>query len=730
MRTIELYRKHKAGEVSREKFLYEVRRDKNLPWITNITSFDDAVKILKNKGVISEAEISENYEVHYSNQNVKAAKKFNNKQQAIKFAQELANKGAKEVVVFNAGPNFNSTADTDAVVAWSGDGSFMDNKSKNDPKLAAKKMSLGETGVDEATIKDLFGPLSAKLESMGYSVDIDSTGGYKTIFAYKVLPDKSSLTVFVGPSETELKTRDYKGFDNFETIDMSVKYYTDQITKKFFGLFKNKERVMQKLSDDTEGENIDLGRGMFEIPIDQSVVKVTDIVKKAEQKVAQMNSSSLNEIDEISAQTKYNAAMKAVDRGWSSRDSDSKYKKAISQGNKFIEEIDPVLKKTVEDFGKSLGFETKIEKGTTGFQFEPIVKITMGKDLKTPEIKVVITKDSDKIEGSLPDEVTERRLANLIKQIQKKELDVELGSGSLNEVDNNIPTDPAVDRVNPYFLKRGVQMLLAKEKELTNDSYIKALNKAASMLEKNPHAFDEEMFANAKDVEKADAKLETEEVKKANHKNKANEMKKVKVKSLKESAIEDLTTHLKKKDLVNEDSHWKHHVGSEVHTPDGQGKVIEIVGGTFTVEMEDGTQKDYQINTVDHFTQKSQEQEPTQGAQSEPTVKDMWANWDKNQAKPFGGMVGDPEQFKKPLDLSKIKQYMEMYKDDKKKMKKLKEVLKKLKEAYVIKTVGSNTVVGAGKNDSMGKSQAKGIEQNTGEPLKIVNLKTGQEQNV
>jgi hypothetical protein len=553
MRTIELYRKHKAGEVSREKFLYEVRRDKNLPWVTNVTSFDDAVKILKNKGIISEAEISENYEVHYTNQNVKAAKKFNNKQQAIKFAQELANKGAKEVVVFNAGPNFNSTADTDAVVVWSGDGSFMDNKSKNDPKLAAKKMSLGETGVDEATIKDLFGPLSAKLESMGYSVDIDSTGGYKTIFAYKVLPDRSSLTVFVGPSEAELKTRDYKGFDNFETIDMSVKYYTDQITKKFFGLFKSKERVMQKLSNDTEGENIDLGRGMFEIPIDQSVVKVTDIVKKAEQKVAQMNSNSLN------------------------------------------------------------------------------------------------------------------------------------------EADANIPTDPSVDRVNPYFLKRGVQMLLAKEKELTNDSYIKALNKAALMLQKNPHVFDEEMFANAKDVAKADAKLETEEVKKANHKNKANEMKKVKVKSLKESAIEELAAHLKKKDLINEDSHWKHHVGSEVHTADGKGKVIEIVGGTLTIEMEDGTQKDYQINTIDHHTQKAQEQEPTQGAQAEPTVKDMWASWDKNQAKPFSGMVGSPEQFEKPLDLSKLKEYIAKNKDDKEKMRKLKEAVKKLKEVKALVVAKSAT---------------------------------------
>ena len=43
MTIIQLYRKHKAGEVSREKFLYEVRKDNNLPWVTNITSYDDAV---------------------------------------------------------------------------------------------------------------------------------------------------------------------------------------------------------------------------------------------------------------------------------------------------------------------------------------------------------------------------------------------------------------------------------------------------------------------------------------------------------------------------------------------------------------------------------------------------------------------------------------------------------------------------------------------------------------
>lgn len=54
MTTFDLYRKHKKGEISREKFLYEVRRDNNLPWITNLTSYDDAVSILKHRGIVTD----------------------------------------------------------------------------------------------------------------------------------------------------------------------------------------------------------------------------------------------------------------------------------------------------------------------------------------------------------------------------------------------------------------------------------------------------------------------------------------------------------------------------------------------------------------------------------------------------------------------------------------------------------------------------------------------------
>lgn len=248
--------------------------------------------------------------------------------------------------------------------------------------------------------------------------------------------------------------------------------------------------------------------------------------------------------------------------------------------------------------------------------------------------------------------------------------------GIISEVDQNVATDPAVDRVNPYFLKKGVEKLLSKEEELTNDSYKKALNKAAKQLEKNPHAFDEDMFANAKDVEKADAKLERQEVKKNNHKDKANEMKKVKVKALKEAALNALTDSLKKKDQINEDSHWKYHVGSEVQTPDGPGKVTEIIGSTFTVEMEDGSLKDYQTNTVHHFTEKEKE-EPAQEPQSEPSAEDMWKKWDKEKHKTFGGMLPyQPEDLQTLL--AKLKKYITKHKGDKEKMGKIKHRLKEL----------------------------------------------------
>jgi len=54
MTTQDLYTKVVTGDITEQKFLYEVRRDLNLPFITPSNNFKDTVKILKNKGMISE----------------------------------------------------------------------------------------------------------------------------------------------------------------------------------------------------------------------------------------------------------------------------------------------------------------------------------------------------------------------------------------------------------------------------------------------------------------------------------------------------------------------------------------------------------------------------------------------------------------------------------------------------------------------------------------------------
>lgn len=98
--------------------------------------------------------INEAFEVHYSD-GIRAAKKFGNERQAIQFAKDLikSKKGLQFVDVFNAGSGFHSTADTDAIVAWWGKGSYTDNKSKHDSKLASKKIK--EEVVAEARLSDI-----------------------------------------------------------------------------------------------------------------------------------------------------------------------------------------------------------------------------------------------------------------------------------------------------------------------------------------------------------------------------------------------------------------------------------------------------------------------------------------------------------------------------------------------------------------------------------------------
>lgn len=85
--------------------------------------------------------INENFEVHYSD-GIRGMKKFKSERDARTFMSDTIEnkKGLQEIAIYKAGSGFHSTADTKAVISFWGEGSYLDNVSKKDSKLAAKKL--------------------------------------------------------------------------------------------------------------------------------------------------------------------------------------------------------------------------------------------------------------------------------------------------------------------------------------------------------------------------------------------------------------------------------------------------------------------------------------------------------------------------------------------------------------------------------------------------------------
>ena len=97
--------------------------------------------------VIDFDSLYENYEVIYSD-GISAMKKFRTESQALDFMKKTiaSNKKLRDIAVYK--PGMHSTTQTELVVSFWGNGSYLDNVSKKDPKLAAKK--LEESVVTEA----------------------------------------------------------------------------------------------------------------------------------------------------------------------------------------------------------------------------------------------------------------------------------------------------------------------------------------------------------------------------------------------------------------------------------------------------------------------------------------------------------------------------------------------------------------------------------------------------
>ena len=104
---------------------------------------------------VEESAITENYEVIYSD-GVSAMKKFRSEKQALDFMKKTiaSNKKLRDIAVYK--PGMHSTTQTELVVKFWGDGSYLDNVSKRDKDLAAKKLEENTNMKSEINLFESF----------------------------------------------------------------------------------------------------------------------------------------------------------------------------------------------------------------------------------------------------------------------------------------------------------------------------------------------------------------------------------------------------------------------------------------------------------------------------------------------------------------------------------------------------------------------------------------------
>lgn len=105
---------------------------------------------------VEESTVNENYEVIYSD-GMSQMKKFRREAQAIDFMKKeiASNKKLRNIAVYK--PGMHSTTQTELVVKFWGDGSYLDNVSKRDKDLAAKKVTENKDMKNEFTLFETFG---------------------------------------------------------------------------------------------------------------------------------------------------------------------------------------------------------------------------------------------------------------------------------------------------------------------------------------------------------------------------------------------------------------------------------------------------------------------------------------------------------------------------------------------------------------------------------------------
>lgn len=201
-----------------------------------------------------------------------------------------------------------------------------------------------------------------------------------------------------------------------------------------------------------------------------------------------------------------------------------------------------------------------------------------------------------------------------------------MNESMLKEVKEEI--SPSIDRVNPYILKRAVEFELSKMDAISDENYIKAINKVVKALTKDPKAYIDLQTTNATQMEKVDKNLRMKAATKENYVDTANGMKTV-VKNEKGNVKDNLGNKekaksdtagiklMKLKEHLLKELHGMEEPteaniasGSEVEYEGRVGVVTEVDASTALVEFQDGTSKYVQTNVLKKSESKSVPQEP------------------------------------------------------------------------------------------------------------------------
>jgi len=271
-----------------------------------------------------------------------------------------------------------------------------------------------------------------------------------------------------------------------------------------------------------------------------------------------------------------------------------------------------------------------------------------------------------------------------------------------------------LDNVNFQTFLKALAFEIGQEPVFDDKMLPALMEKIAKKMKKDPNAYRELVTSNYAEIVKQDENLKMKEVKPGSMVDKENGMKEIKgqekykadsapktenrkgkpdgVKEMgitpkkaagitavmdmpgKEKVIDQLKEALKKS--LKEDSHHKYTPGTKVETPDGSGVIESYVGGTATVKFTNGKQKDYQVNTLNHFENKAAEKNEN----FRPGV-DLGGSFDK-----FKGQISDEDEFEK---LIKTYDWYAEMSDDSRKWEAQKDLEAKLKA--LAKTIGADT---------------------------------------